>query len=237
MRIIDKNTDFYDYLQNVYKDDSLTFDRTDSFELTKEIMRETIRYSHRYNKYVFCLLQVCSTFWLFLLEITKQDDLYEIPKEYSVELLSSWKNYNKPRKLIQVDTIRFDWEVLHRFQHYNYGFMRSEYDKQSILNNVSVLVQAVNLNNYRVEYSADRHIIRNGDGSQFEKHIPILKSCGMAAWIDPLVIYLSIEEYFSLEKQSTERDSSIGITDKEKVENHGFDTKTSFRGKPNKNGG
>ena len=36
MRIIDKNTDFYDYYQNIYPDDSLIFDRTDSFLLSKE---------------------------------------------------------------------------------------------------------------------------------------------------------------------------------------------------------
>lgn len=27
MRIIDKNTDFYDFYQNIYRDDSVTFDR------------------------------------------------------------------------------------------------------------------------------------------------------------------------------------------------------------------
>ncbi len=32
MRIIDKNTDFYDCCQNMYRDNSLTFDRTDSFK-------------------------------------------------------------------------------------------------------------------------------------------------------------------------------------------------------------
>lgn len=53
----------------------------------------------------------------------------------------------------------------------------------------------------------------------------------MAKCIDPLEIYLSLEEYFLLEKSSLERVSSINITDKEKIENHGFDVKTSFRGK------
>ena len=37
MRIIDNNTDYYDWLQNVYPDDSLVFDRRDSFLVTKEI--------------------------------------------------------------------------------------------------------------------------------------------------------------------------------------------------------
>lgn len=38
MRIIDKNSDFYDYFQNIYYDNSLTFDRRSSFILTKEMI-------------------------------------------------------------------------------------------------------------------------------------------------------------------------------------------------------
>ena len=38
MKIIDKNSDFYDYFSNIYYDNSLTFDRTNSFLLTKEII-------------------------------------------------------------------------------------------------------------------------------------------------------------------------------------------------------
>ena len=47
MRIIDKNTDFYDYWQNVYKDDTFTFDRRDSFLLTKEILCSNL-YTDKY---------------------------------------------------------------------------------------------------------------------------------------------------------------------------------------------
>jgi hypothetical protein len=46
-----------------------------------------------------------------------------------------------------------------------------------------------------------------------------------------LDIYNAFEEYFSLERTSTERTESVGLTDKEKITNHGFDTKISFRGK------
>ena len=38
MRIIDKNTDFYDFYQNLYPDKTFTFDRRDSYLLTKDIM-------------------------------------------------------------------------------------------------------------------------------------------------------------------------------------------------------
>ena len=43
--------------------------------------------------------------------------------------------------------------------------------------------------------------------------------------------YLAFEEYFSLEKTSQERRDPLGTTDIDKIESHGFDKKTSFRGK------
>ena len=230
MRIIDKNTDFYDYLQNVYRDSSITFDRTDSFVLTKEIICDYMGklYHPRYNirrktietsvldKRFFVLLQVCNTFWLFSVTITKAEDYYyekDKPVNYEAELLATWKNYNRQRNLIRFDFISF----------------RRYLQKESVTTNV--LTQAIDTGDYKVEYSADLHTISNGDGTKTEKHIPLLKASGFSNLIDPLDIYMSFEEYFSLEKQSKERTESTGITDKEKIENHGFDTKTSFRGK------
>ena len=52
----------------------------------------------------------------------------------------------------------------------------------------------------------------------------------MADFIEPLDIYLAIEEYFSLEREASERRESIGLTNDDKITNHGFDTKISFRG-------
>jgi hypothetical protein len=67
MRIIDKNTDFYDFYQNIYRDNSITFDRTDSFMLTKDIICSKLNYqfNSKVNNKRFALLQVCNTFWLF----------------------------------------------------------------------------------------------------------------------------------------------------------------------------
>ena len=49
MRIIDKNTDFYDYCQNMCRDNSLTFDRTDSFILSKDDLCGNL-YVNKYTK-------------------------------------------------------------------------------------------------------------------------------------------------------------------------------------------
>ena len=60
MRIIDKNTDFYDYYQNMYPDNSLTFDRTDSFILSKDDLCRYL-YVDKYTRdgdFEYLLLQV-----------------------------------------------------------------------------------------------------------------------------------------------------------------------------------
>lgn len=233
MKIIDKNIDFYDYLQGIYRDFSVTFDRTDSFVLTKELMCSSLHrardnlYRIGNNSYEtgtstdsrFVLLQVCNTFWLSLAKITKKDS-YDMPLDYEMELLTSWKNYCKKRELIKLDIISFGWKI-------NRQICKST----NITSQVDVLTQAIDMNDYRVRDSVNKCIVRKAGNTYEEKHIPIFKASGMAKCIDPLEIYLSLEEYFLLEKSSLERVSSINITDKEKIENHGFDVKTSFRGK------
>lgn len=235
MRIIDKNTDFYDYCQNMYRDNSLTFDRTDSFILSKD---DLCSYLH-VNKYTkegdfeYLLLQVCNTFWLFLVTIINIDSDKRI-ENYTIELLSSWKNYNKPRCLIQLEVISFSWDIRHQlYPNFLPWKVRrlNENDKQKIREKKSILVDAVNTNNYQVENKIDRQRVNIGGNEWVEKHIPLLKSCGLASWINPLDIYLAFEEYFSQEKTASERSESVGLTDKERIENHGFDLKTSFRGK------
>ena len=232
MRIIDKNTDFYDYLQNVYRDDSVTFDRTDSFLLSKDMICENLYfhgrssgfYSERGNclhKKYYVLIQICNTFWLFCVEVTEIDrrDFAEKPASYSAELVATWKNYSKPRRLIQCDLISFSFTV------------KFALDKRTEEDKVNILTQAIDTNGYRSDASFNKRTVSQGDGRKIEKHIPLLKASGFAPLMNPQDVYLSLEEYFSAEKQSQERTESVGITDKEKIENHGFDTKTSFRGK------
>lgn len=238
MRIIDKNTDFYDYIQNIYRDDSVTFDRTDSFLLTKEMLCDclgSVGNRHRYSSWdgieedYYTLLQVGNTFWLFYIEVTEWGGIYkDKPKAYTIDLFATWKNYDKERKLISLDIVSPGYDVFHLYYKYMYkGATRKESAKK-VLNS---FINAINTNDYKVEDSLNRKVIYNGDGTKVEKHIPILKACGISSCVDPMEIYLALDEYFSLEKQSKERTASLGLTDKEKIENHGFDTKTSFRGK------
>ena len=61
--------------------------------------------------------------------------------------------------------------------------------------------------------------------------VPILKNIGIAAEVPAEKIFIAFEEYFMMQKSNMERTESVGLTDVEKVTNHGFDAKTSFRGK------
>ncbi|CCY69045.1 putative uncharacterized protein [Clostridium sp. CAG:678] len=235
MRIIDKNTDFYDYLQNVYRDGSLTFDRTNSFILSKEMVCDSLEVHSRhhyfwwdkekYHDYNFLLLQVCNTFWLFLIEVTKLSESGR-PTNFAAELLYSWKNYDKERVLIKLNIITFPG------LRWRYGGWKNWlYNRDKILNRINDIVEAVNQSDYDVTgFRTLNSCYVSYGGKKVEKDIPLLKASGLAQIINPLDIYLAFEEYFSLEKTATERIYSKGITDKEKILNHGFDLKTSFRG-------
>lgn len=239
MRILDKNTDFYDFWQGVYYDPTTTFDRTDSFLLTKELMCEHLyncrcRYRHHTGEWQqnFLLLQIGHAFWIFLIDVTI-DTVRDLPTDYTIELITAWKNYDSKRRLIALDIIDFGYEIQKLLCGRKWVSGKFEMDK--VIGRAPDLIQAVNTGNYRVLDSIDRHRIYHGDfysrnGTVTEKHIPLLKACGISACVDPLEIYLAFEEYFSLEKTRNERTESVGLTDKEKVSNHGFDVKTSFRG-------
>ena len=235
MKIIDKNTDFYDYYQNIYPDNTLTLYRTDSFLLSKDDLCGYLpvdKYTLE-GDFEFLLLQVCNTFWLFLVIITKINEDRRV-KDYTVELLTSWKNYDKPRCLIQLDVISFGWDIRYQLFPYVAPWWRrqiGENDKQNVFEKKSILVDAINMNNHRVERRIDRQRVNIVGDGYAEKHIPLLKACGLASFIEPLDIYLAFEEYFSTEKTAAERTESAGLTDKERIENHGFDLKESFRGK------
>lgn len=103
MRIIDKNTDFCDYLQDIYRDNNITFDRTDSFLLTKDMIRVGLGVQRKFNylyragkpEYQYVLLQIGFSYWLFIVEITAVDN-YRNVKTYNVDLITKWKNYDSP---------------------------------------------------------------------------------------------------------------------------------------------
>lgn len=228
MRIIDKQNDYYDYLQD--NGDSLVFDRRGSRALTKEEIMDTINRvldSYYHVPYIFLLLQCGASYWLLFVEGTdiKKRANYCGPREvvgnYNVWLLSKWKEYNQPLKLLSLQAIDFN-------QFWKYKIYKVDYYKRKV---VRTLIE-----DKLIESSHElREAVIHKDYEIYKdfskKDYLLLKSSGIPNVIDPEEIYNAIDEYFSLEKTAAESTVAKGTTNNDKIKNHGFDIKTSFRGK------
>ncbi len=229
MRIIDKNTDFYDYLQD--STDNIVFDRRDSFLLTKEKFCKNISVKHRglNDKYRFVLLQCGTSFWLFFVSI-KDFNEYGDATDYDIELLHNWKNYNKPIKLFDLNYIDVE---LWKYNHYIWKIKtRPDNKYNKIKNCIEYIKNDIDQNDYKILCNMNKHITTKFVKNNIQRKeftIPLLKACGIAPLINPQDIFYAIEEYFSLKKTASEKTDPIGVTDSDKIIMHGFDTKTSFR--------
>ena len=212
MRIIDNKHDFYDYLQD--PTDTVVFDRRNSFLLTKEIMCDKLyqRGDFKENGERYILIQCGATFWLVKAVI--QQNHLGWPENYILILICSWKNYNKPNKLLVIESI----------ESYAWYYCLKKKRKPTI----DDMIAAIDHNDYRRLATINEHSTWNGN-KKTTYEIPILKASGLASVIDPLEMFCSIEEYFSREKTMAETTEPKGITNDDKIIMHGFDTKTSFR--------
>ena len=227
MRIIDKQNDYYDYLQD--NGDSLVFDRRGSRALTKEEIKDTINRvldSYYHVPHVFLLVQCGTSYWLLFVEgtdIKKRTGFCgpaEVVGNYNVWILSKWKEYNQPLKLLSVQAISFNH--LWKYKIYDIEYHRQTVrtlNKDRLAESSQGLREAVIHKEYKVyqDFSKEGYLL--------------LKSSGIPNAIDPEEIYNAIDEYFSLEKTAAESTVAGGTTNNDKIKNHGFDTKTSFRGK------
>lgn len=223
MRIIDKNTDFYDYLQD--SSDTLVFDRRGSYLLTKEDIGKYLWwYSHRSEKYNFLLLQCGATFWLMLATIKDDSRNTGVKEDYTMEVLTSWVNFDRPNALLKLDVL----QLYNSYKMYDSKIHDYSYDK--IKANVDDLVDQINRNDFRVEFNISS-FRPDSDYRQDSKRVPLLKATGLGNFIDSQQMFCAIEEYFSIEKTKLETTEAKGTTNDIKIESHGFDLTTSFRGK------
>jgi hypothetical protein len=223
MRIIDKQHDFYDYLQD--PTDRIVFDRRGSFLLTRKIFCEGFRYLRYHNdsRYRFVLLQCGVTYWLFLVTITARG-LFDEVVDYDLELLKTWKNYDGSNELIKLNVVSFGISM--------WNYRTRDMDLERIKNRVNDLQAAIDQGDYRVEHNLGcyRKITDFKGTSKIEiQNLPILKACGIADLVDPVSVFCAIEEHFSMKKTASENTEANGTTDEDKVVMHGFDVKTSFR--------
>ena len=224
MRIIDKQHDFYDYLQD--PTDTIVFDRRGSFILTKEMILDkltdrcrVISYRCHYvrNPKRYLILQCGATYWHICLTLNDDDN------DYTLELIDKWKDYNKPRVLIELYTYHYNYshfiskDFNNNFSNkFNDTISKGYFDKDKVIShNVKI---------------TDNNNVKGGWIKEIQT-IPILTACGIANIIDPVDVFTAIEEHFSLLKTEAERTEPLGASNDDKITMHGFDTKTSFRGK------
>lgn len=209
MKIIDKNKDFYDYMQGIYFDDSNTFDRRGSHIITKEMLLEPfgnleteIYYLHIQINYLNYIIKAVGNDFSY----GCKGQVYSA-KDLTFKLVTLWKSY-KTENLIKLDF----------FQVPKYNEKHFESDPVSFLKETKT---------YQI-HSNQCHW--NGFDIN-EKNFPIFKESGLVKFFDAQEVYFAIDNWFSGQKTKNERTESNNITDKEKIINHGFDTIYSFRNK------
>ena len=223
MRIIDKNRDFYDYLQGIYPDNLITFDRRGSFVIRKnDFMRLLVpqdiqpysgRICHRYNLNTantdYLVLQAGYHYWIIAVKITETigDGVCQVCANYELKLLDHAIDYSKPAAAPISIRLIDDYKLPFKTD--------TEYIIRAIKNNECRSVDVVH------------RLTRVYNNTPY----PIVADLGIGALVNAEDVYFALDEYFSKQITNNERTESTDITDKEKIINHGFDTKTSFRGK------
>ena len=204
MRIIDKNKDFYDYFQDY--DSDIVFDRRGSRILSNEELNVWSLYNRYKSEFTdkYFLLQIGYTNWLILAKPTNIDkDTYGYftVNDFSLELIEMWKDYNK--------SVDFKFGEIKLYHTIEFLFSKK-------YNYKTPLIDDVKLGNF--EYK----------NNFTEKSPIILNKTKLPSILNAQDVYLAIEEWLSHKKDDIVHDS---MTDKEKIVSHGFDTKSSFRGK------
>lgn len=204
MQILDKNKDFYDFYQNIYIDKTYTFDRRKSVYFHKEDWNE-IFYNNERN-YIYYVLQVGYSRYLYKITYLGVSTGWIIRLDnYKVELVKYWKNYD--------NLVDFEFGIEEELESYGYKNYHPSYEKQSIDSLYNTELKKAYLYASRLK------------GMSY----PILCESGIASCTDSHQLYMDIEEWLSAQKERELRTESKDITDKQKIVNHGFDTRESFR--------
>lgn len=212
MQILDKNKDFYDFYQNIYIDKTSTFDRRKSVYFHKEDWNHFFYNSER--EYVYYVLRVGYSRYLY--KITYTDVSFDKwclsghLNNYKVELVKYWKNYD--------NLVDFEFGIVEELK--SYGYRDKKYFNSQ---------KYKNYEKQEIDALYNPKIGKNYAYSNMLKGYPILCESGIASCTDPHQLFMDIEEWLSAQKERELRTESKGITDKQKIMNHGFDTRESFR--------
>ena len=214
LRIIDKNKDYYDYLAHqADSDDEVTFDRRGSIPLRHEdfftILSKHVK-EYKYQQY---------RYWFFPKEPVEYNKLFAVRAGVALFLIGLKLEIDESdfRNCILKS---YKMELIKTFEDFDY--------RGKVLDIVSVECERhyTALNKKKLEKIKLSELTIENFGLQGGFYI--LKNIGIPALIPPEKIYYGMETYlFSL--KNDRNCESTGLTDNEKIVNHGFDKKTSFR--------
>lgn len=226
MKIIDRNSDYYDYLSQQNGDDEVVFDRRGSVLLSKKVLCDAINCGDGCYRIVngeksfipllpynffswdkksgepFLLIVLAAGFNFFVIKLKQLRYENYLLLDFSMELICSrkWYEYKgEPLNLYTVDSKAFAVDKL----------SAEEWRKANLSNC-----------NFRP--------LLNLSGELERCPIPILRGAGFASIIPPEEIYCGIDEYLLAAKNDVSAESA-GLSDVDKAVNHGFDKRTSFR--------
>lgn len=230
MKIIDRNSDYYDYLWQQNGDDEVVFDRRGSVLLSKQTLCDAINRGHGgyqiingkkgfipllpYNKFFlsfeknrgepFFLFVLAAGFNFFVIKLStlRYEENTNLLIDFSMELICSRKWYEYKGEPLNLYTV--DSKA------FAVGKLSAEEWHKANFSNC----------NFRP--------LLNLSGELERCPIPILRGAGFASIIPPEEIYCGIDEYLLASKNDVSAESA-GLSDVDKAVNHGFDKRTSFR--------
>ena len=238
MKILDKNSDFYDYLSfSELSNDELTFDRRGSLKLTKKdlcvILDDNLAYSSYsksikgkrgstyidYNsRYYEIALAAGTNLFIILLSSLHYEQIEvngkkeNVLTDFSARLLCERKNYERDLGILNLYLIEgYKRNSRYSQQRYSYAFSsgnKGDWAKAN-LNNATFINMIETAKEERTCY-------------------PILLGTGLCDVLSAESVYNGIEEYLFAARTEKNQESK-GLNDEGKIINHGFDTKTSFR--------
>ena len=217
MKIIDRNKDYYDYLQGVYgADNHVIFDRQKSVVLDvncwdKIFDREYAppkRYSSwLYNNNEFFILECGFTQYLFYLELL-QNNTWDL----------SLKRVFRDNQHYKDEPLSIYFVCLHNDTYYWRYENLNEYPFDKM--------------NYANDLDVKRTYLKRGYVQEYSDiSLPILKNTGIPALIPAEDIWRDLYNYLLYKKEYQIADNR---TDKQKLEGKGFDNVISFRHPVNK---
>ena len=210
MRIIDKYKDYYDFLGHTSEDRTLVYDRRGSTPLNKETV---LYYIYRYSRDNSVTFGLQAGFKLFILQAihlqAEHDPRTRILQHVTgdIQLVDSIDNFNWAGQPLQFVDLKLPYSLYKNKWYTHTDSWDRSYQHQ--LKTVPVMRSKGN---------------ERPDELLAEK--PLLCDTGIPALISPFEIYKNLEMYLSSLK--TEKTVDI-VTNDEKIINHGFDMKSSFR--------